>query len=424
MLSGSSFLKSTLASLKNDILIFLGGFSLFSYGLGNIPSLYFDEIYYIPAAKTWLTGGIEFNFEHPPLAKMLMAVGISLFGDTPIGWRIASCVFGAVALVAVYRIALYFFKSPRSAWVCTAITLANSFLFVQSRIAMLDVFMMAFFLWGVFFFLKSEEQIRYSLGLSGLFFGLALASKEFAILPIMSFVGLRVLYSKFLQKRTDERILKSYGVLALGILVVYLLTFIPFLFLPLFKEAPIHGTILKLQSAIWKTQWLEHRAKYSHAYASEWWEWILSIRPMWYVYGRLKIDPLYSRGVLILGNPLVMWGGLLSVIYCVGTYFKKKTVLPLGLVVFYCSLSVSWIFLGRKETYYYYYFPAAMVLSFTLTYMLHEVRTLNNRKIWRNMDWVFVLAVVLIFLFFYPVLSGEKFLDRFFERWIWMDTWI
>ncbi|MEM1945263.1 MAG: hypothetical protein QXX57_05955, partial [Nitrososphaerota archaeon] len=46
----------------------------------------FDEYYYVPAARK-LLAGVAVNNEHPPLSKLLIALGIRLLGDNPMGWR-------------------------------------------------------------------------------------------------------------------------------------------------------------------------------------------------------------------------------------------------------------------------------------------------------------------------------------------------
>ena len=115
-----------------------------------IPSIpFFDEVHYLPAARELLgffeTGqGAYLNREHPLLGKELIALGIGLFGDTPLGWRIMPLAFGTLALFASMR-ALWHASGDRFATLAFGVLLASGFhLFIQSRIAMLDVFMVAF----------------------------------------------------------------------------------------------------------------------------------------------------------------------------------------------------------------------------------------------------------------------------------------
>src|SRR5688572_31116093 len=63
----------------------------------TIPSKpFFDEVHYLPAARAILALSHPANPEHPPLGKEIIALGIALFGDRPLGWRIFSALFGAL----------------------------------------------------------------------------------------------------------------------------------------------------------------------------------------------------------------------------------------------------------------------------------------------------------------------------------------
>ena len=60
---------------------------LFSWRLTTPRTLMFDEIHYVPAARTLLALSHPVNVEHPLLGKALIATGIALFSDTALGWR-------------------------------------------------------------------------------------------------------------------------------------------------------------------------------------------------------------------------------------------------------------------------------------------------------------------------------------------------
>ena len=58
---------------------------------------------------------------HPPLAKLLIAGSIKLFGDNPWGWRIGSVVFGTLALLAIFALVR---SLGGSRWLATGVTAA------------------------------------------------------------------------------------------------------------------------------------------------------------------------------------------------------------------------------------------------------------------------------------------------------------
>lgn len=115
---------------------------------------FFDEVHYLPAARAVLDLEWATNVEHPPLAKQIIALGIAIFGDEPLGWRIMSVVFGTLALFASMR-AMWFTSQTRAASLLTGLFVSTNFLlFVHARIAMLDVFMVAFLMLAAWMFLS------------------------------------------------------------------------------------------------------------------------------------------------------------------------------------------------------------------------------------------------------------------------------
>jgi hypothetical protein len=98
----------------------------------------------LPAARAILALSHPLNPEHPPLGKEILALGIALFGDRPLGWRIMPALFGTLGLFAAMR-AMWFASASRFATIACGVLLVTAFpLFVQSRIAMLDIFMASF----------------------------------------------------------------------------------------------------------------------------------------------------------------------------------------------------------------------------------------------------------------------------------------
>ena len=146
--------------------------------LTTLSAPYFDEVHYLPAAREILDGGDYINREHPLFGKTIMAAGIGLFGDNPWGWRIFPLLAGAITLVASMR-AMWHATRTRFATLAFGVLLASGFmLLVQSRIAMLDIFMAAFLALAAWQFaaaIREPETGRWRLALTGIAIGCALA---------------------------------------------------------------------------------------------------------------------------------------------------------------------------------------------------------------------------------------------------------
>jgi 4-amino-4-deoxy-L-arabinose transferase-like glycosyltransferase len=159
-----------------------------------------DEVYYVPEARNVLGMNEEgvaklTRVGHPPLAIVLISLGIRLLGDNPLGWRISSIVAGSIAIPVFYLLAKRLFYGRKE--YAYAVPLA-SFLFAFetlgfyfSRVARIDIFMMLFLLAGAYFLLDEKPVMKL---LSTVFFALAFLSKEVAviiILPLFVYVALR-----------------------------------------------------------------------------------------------------------------------------------------------------------------------------------------------------------------------------------------
>ena len=165
----------------------------------TIPGIaYFDEVHYVPALREWLALGEFTNREHPPFAKQLLALSVLIFGDNPLGWRALPVVAGAAALFASMR-ALWFATLSRFATLAYGVLVASGFLlFVNARIAMLDIFYLAFLalaFWQSVAAIREPETGRRRLAIAGVMLGLAMASKWNALVlapvPGLVFLALR-----------------------------------------------------------------------------------------------------------------------------------------------------------------------------------------------------------------------------------------
>jgi dolichyl-phosphate-mannose-protein mannosyltransferase len=164
------------------VIIFFAAHLTLLVGVTTPEKFYFDEVHYVPAARQMLEPAMPtpmLNPMHPPLAKQLMALSIRTFGDVPLGWRYPGVLFGALAIVAMYLCGLALFAGQGPVVASALLAFFNQMLFVQSRIAMLDIFALAFGLFAIAAFLHGFRKPRPHLwfALAGLAFGLSTACK-------------------------------------------------------------------------------------------------------------------------------------------------------------------------------------------------------------------------------------------------------
>ena len=140
----------------------------------------------------WGFGGVFFAGK-PPLSIWLMSLAYQVFGVNNFASRFFSAVFGTLSLVLVF----YLGKKLYNGYVgfLSAIVLGTFTTFYMfARLAMTDVPLVFFVLGSIYFFTlseKTEKTAQYA-ALSGLFFGLALMTKqiEALLIPLIIFTYL------------------------------------------------------------------------------------------------------------------------------------------------------------------------------------------------------------------------------------------
>src|ERR1700691_2369407 len=142
---------------------------------------YWDEAgYYIPAAYDFFRTGSLIPYStlsnaHPPLPSVYLAVWWKVFHFAPVVTRTAMCVVAAVALTAVWRLAVITTGKQSVAAATVLLTGMYPVFFAQSSLAHADLFAAAGMLWALAFFL--EERVW----AAAICFSLAAFSKETAI---------------------------------------------------------------------------------------------------------------------------------------------------------------------------------------------------------------------------------------------------
>jgi dolichyl-phosphate-mannose-protein mannosyltransferase len=381
----------------------LAALALFLLGIGQPERSTFDENFYVPAARAMLHGSLIMESGNPPLGKLLIAAGIKVAGDNPIGWRFPSAVCGALTLVAVFLWTHLLFGEYRISFLAAALTLLNNFLFVMSRIGMMDIFMVFFVFWSLVTYtaaLKldlSAVKRRMLLCCSGFLLGLAGACKWNAVDTLAVFVSASFAapwISKHLPALPTSSLarfaqsLRQVGApcLFFGLIVLPVVSY-SLVFWVLFRSVHIPFGIpqlLKMNYAMWHQHLGDTTAK---AVALAWYRWPFQTSPM----------RILSY---LLGNPVVMWGGAAGIAFCLWRSWKSFGFSEGLVVLLYAANLLQWAFTPtRAFSLYYYYFPAAMFLGVAMAVMLNSLpRTFLGMRI----GMIVLVAASLIFLWCYP----------------------
>jgi predicted membrane-bound dolichyl-phosphate-mannose-protein mannosyltransferase len=368
-------------------------------------SLIFDEAYYVNAAR--LIAGIEPskesiyygselykdpNLEHPLLAKLIIASSIRLFGDNAFGWRIPSVIFGTLAIPLVYLIVIQLSNNRKLALLSSFIFSFDNLVFVHSRIATLDIFMLTFMLLGIYLYFAKKSL------LTGVAMGLAILCK----LPAIFGVAIIIFYELamfFLERNTSgfNRLKKLViAAIATVLIVAY----------------PITPIFTRFQNPV------EHFIHmYNHASAlvraggpigieSYPWQWLANQVEIPYlkVDGKVMADGKEIGTVSLVHfsgsmNPAVIFFALIGIGYCIHLYIKNKDKLSL--------LAVSWFLVT-----YIPYFPGS-ILGNRIMYIFYFLNTIpavaiaiscfmSDEKIPKIVLISYLITLLIGFAFLFP----------------------
>ncbi|MDO4571805.1 MAG: glycosyltransferase family 39 protein, partial [Clostridia bacterium] len=140
--------------------------------------MYFDELYHGRTAYEHLHNLSPYENSHPPLGKLLIMLGIWVFGMCPFGWRVVGALFGAGMLPLIYCFAKRIFRDSRYALLTAGLFAFDFMHFTQTRIATVDVYAVFFILLMYYFMYRYLEADFFGdyrrslrpLALAGLFF--------------------------------------------------------------------------------------------------------------------------------------------------------------------------------------------------------------------------------------------------------------
>lgn len=306
---------------------------------------YFDEIYHARTAYEFIHHMTVYEWTHPPLGKVLISIGIRAFGMNPFGWRIVGTLFGIFMIPAIYLFAKRIFKKSWLTIVTTVLFTFDFMHFAQTRISTIDVYVTFFIILMYYYMYKYYKMSFYDtplkktlipLGLSGVFFGFAWASKWTGLyagagLAIIFFYTIYERYEEYrIANRTPKgvtfgishkKVIESFKkntLITLGFcvvmfiivpIIIYTLSYIPYMQTP-----SGHGLRTMIENA--NSMYTYHSktvANSTHPYSSHWYEWPIMYRPIWYFSNTL--DSGLKQGISAFGNPAVWWLGIGAVAY-------------------------------------------------------------------------------------------------------------
>ena len=413
---------------------------------GFYSGTYFDEIYHARTAWEHVEGITDvYEWTHPPLGKIIIGIGIRLFGMTPFGWRIMGTVFGILMLPLMYMLGKAVFRRSRYAVIATLLMALDFMHFTQTRIATIDVYAV-FWIMGMYYFMLRYVLLDHSraplgkqllwLGLSGLFFGLGAASKWTCLyagagLAVMFFWTMirRICQGRRAARDIPEearRAMRKEGLRKLAITglwcvlvflcipaVIYCLSYMPYMPGGKFDLQVVIDNQIRMYN-------YHSTLVDDHFFKSPWYQWPVIWKPMWY-YKNDSLPAGWMGSIAAFGNPAVWWMGTAAMIYLAVRIIRQKSMSKTSwfILLGFLAQYLPWVLVPRSM-FIYHYFTATPFFILAIVVMISRWERNPAHRKW---TYLYLGIAALLFVAFYPVLSGMPIPSAYGKLLRWLPTW-
>jgi dolichyl-phosphate-mannose-protein mannosyltransferase len=340
-------------------LLLLFSLSLRFWGLERFNTLVFDEVYYVKFAHNYLSQTPFFD-GHPPLSKYLIAIGMWIGNQLPIGrdavnsmagtaystwsYRWLNALTGSLMPLVVSGLAWQLTHRYRYALLAGWFAALDGLFLVESRYALNNIYLDIFGLLGLWCLLLALESRRLQreawLALSGIWFGASLSVKWNGLWFLLAAYGLWIAtwltwpwrssytvddrpedngsplpLASPLENLTQLKIWQVGLNWAVIPAVFYWLSWIPHLKLnPKTSFWELQQQILRYHESVGSGMDI-------HPYCSTWFSWLVMLRPVAYFYqitdreaplptGKSTLAAAPDRWIYdvhAMGNPVLWW---------------------------------------------------------------------------------------------------------------------
>ncbi|WP_425292276.1 dolichyl-phosphate-mannose--protein mannosyltransferase [Corynebacterium mayonis] len=400
----------------------------------------FDEKHYAPQAwdmvRSYINpvlGGVESNpgfglVVHPPLGKQLLALGESLFGYTPLGWRLMTALFGTAVVSFVFLLCRRLTQSTSLATLAGIIAAADGVLLVSAKFGMLDIFQVLFIVaasWTLAGDMRQVHQrmhdahitsdfgprlgFRWWRFATGVLLGLALAVKWSGLYYIVSFGLLSAFWDVWLRARYGVRqpvagalfrdVPSSVASLVLLPAAIYVWSWRAWFAseTSVYRHAAADGTISESSWPLLQLlpdtigAWLYYHFSvldfhgsltssggHSHPWDSKPWAWLVAARPILY-YSSTDIDCRVGtcrEMIFLFGTPVIWWLTIPVLLWAVYSWIVRRDTRVIIPLVAFAAGFVPWLVAFDRQMYFFY---ATALVPFTAVLLALALGSVASR---------------------------------------------
>ncbi len=349
-------------------------------------SLIFDEWYYVNVARVILripeslgangqppypippnTPGLDPNHEHPPLAKLLIALSMYLIGNNGYGWRIPSVIFGSVAVLVFYLLMKKIATYKMVPLVATFLFSFDNLVFVHTRIATLDIFALTFMLLGLYWYFSGHPFLSA--------IGMALSALT-KLTGLAGFIVIAVVH--VIKFATGTRKAKSWNTV----------------FSWLEKYLAVYAISLVLLLTIMDWLWVGYSSPLKHVedmlnYSANLtsvcpngiiscpWQWLLNQVQIPYLTVSVSAGSVTNTTVAFLGamNPAILYLTIPALLYSGYSYYQQRSDLTLLTLVWFAITYLPYypaVIFDERVTYLFYFLATVPAVCAAIAHMVAD----------------------------------------------------
>jgi len=382
----------------------------------------FDEQYYVPAAKDILKG-VPSNMEHPFLGKLWGAIGIAALGDNWLGWRAPSVVFGTLTLFVFYLLARQFLDE-RKALLATAFLSFDTIFFIHSSLLLIEIPSLFFGLLGFYLYFKKQNL------LAATSFGLAILSKEWAIMFVVALLAYHFMVNRSLLRRN---LLSKHVLTNAKKPVITTVKFSAALIAVVIVPMWVYIIVYHPPGMVYPTDQIKYILNYQSSLTIKpndkslsWynypWGWIVpyKMEPMVYFDTAVSESENAQVGIgpptqiKILTKHPISWNGIANLPIWLSIWFvapaalnsifsKRARKLDYLIIAWIAATYLPWFYVSlvmHRVVYTFYFINVVPILALSIPQFIGSI---SKGKYEKLITWVWLAAAILSFIYYFPV---------------------
>jgi dolichyl-phosphate-mannose-protein mannosyltransferase len=181
----------------------------------------------------------------------------------------------------------------------------------------------------------------------------------------------------------------------------------------------------------------------THPYYARPWKWIPLLRPISFYAQNYGTD---TEQILAIGNPFIFWASLVAIPFVAVAWRRLRDWRAGFLTVALFGQYLPW-FLPGRPTFFFYVLPLVPFMVLIVTYLAREASdativvrepetgevainpatgepAISRAHVFRPFVVAYVIAVVLVFAWFWPILTAGRISDLHLRTIVWFRVWI